>query len=80
MREVVIDIQNLTKLYKNGVRALKGLNLKIYENEIFVILGPNGAGKTTLLYIISTILKPTEGSVSIMGYDVTKDSGKVRGA
>jgi len=78
MREVVIDIQNLTKLYKNGVRALKGLNLKIYENEIFVILGPNGAGKTTLLYIISTILKPTEGSVSIMGYDVTKDSGKVR--
>jgi len=55
MREV-IDIQNLIKLYKNGVRALKGLNLKIYENEIFVILSPNGAGKTTLLYIISTIM------------------------
>jgi ABC-2 type transport system ATP-binding protein len=45
---------------------------------IFVILGPNGAGKTTLLYIISTILKPTEGSVYIMGLDVTKDSGKIR--
>jgi ABC-type multidrug transport system ATPase subunit len=79
MREV-IDTQNLTKLYKNGVRAFKGLNLKIYENEIFIILGPNGAGKTTLLYIISTKLKPTEGSVSIMGYDSTKDLGKVRGA
>ena len=74
----VINIQNLTKVYKNGVRALNRLNLKIYENEIFVILGPNGAGKTTLLYIISTILKPTEGSVNIMGYDVIKDSGKVR--
>ncbi|QXJ32653.1 ABC transporter ATP-binding protein [Saccharolobus shibatae] len=77
MREI-INIQNLTKMYKNGVRALKGLNLRVYENEILVILGPNGAGKTTLLYIISTILKPTEGSVNIMGYDVTKDSGKIR--
>ncbi|BFI74864.1 ATP-binding cassette domain-containing protein [Sulfurisphaera ohwakuensis] len=77
MREI-INIQNLTKVYKDGIRALKGLNLKIYENEIFVILGPNGSGKTTLLYIISTILKPTEGSVYIMGYDVIKDSGKVR--
>lgn len=77
MREI-INIQNLTKVYKDGIRALKGLNLKIYENEIFVILGPNGAGKTTLLYIISTILKPTEGCVYIMGYDTIKDSGKVR--
>jgi ABC-type multidrug transport system ATPase subunit len=51
MREV-IDIQNLTKLYKYGVGAFKGLNLKIYENEIFVILGPSGAGKTTLLSIL----------------------------
>jgi ABC-2 type transport system ATP-binding protein len=65
-------------VYKNEVKALKGLSLKIKENEIFVILGPNGAGKTTLLYIISTILKPTEGSVYIMGLDVTKDSGKIR--
>ncbi|MFP3188313.1 MAG: ATP-binding cassette domain-containing protein [Sulfolobaceae archaeon] len=65
-------------MYKNEVKALKGLSLKIKENEIFVILGPNGAGKTTLLYIISTILKPTEGSVYIMGLDVTKDSGKIR--
>ncbi|MCH4816411.1 MAG: ATP-binding cassette domain-containing protein [Saccharolobus sp.] len=77
MREI-INIQNLTKVYKNGVRGLKGLNLRVYENEILVILGPNGAGKTTLLYIISTILKPTEGSVNIMGYDVIKDSGKIR--
>jgi ABC-2 type transport system ATP-binding protein len=74
----IISIQNLTKVYKNEVKALKGLSLKIKENEIFVILGPNGAGKTTLLYIISTILKPTEGSVYIMGLDVTKDSGKIR--
>ena len=77
MKEV-INIQNLTKVYKNGVVALKGLNLKIYGNEIFVILGPNGAGKTTLLYIISTILKPTEGSVYVMGYDIAKEPGKVR--
>jgi ABC-2 type transport system ATP-binding protein len=74
----IISIQNLTKVYKDEVKALKGLSLKIKENEIFVILGPNGAGKTTLLYIISTILKPTEGSVYIMGLDVTKDSGKIR--
>jgi len=77
MREI-ISIQNLSKVYKNGIRALNGLNLKIYENEIFVILGPNGAGKTTLLYIISTIMKPTEGNVNIMGYDIIKNSGKIR--
>lgn len=77
MREI-ISIQNLTKIYKNGVKALNRLNLKIYENEIFVILGPNGAGKTTLLYIMSTIMKLTEGNVNIMGYDVIKNSGKIR--
>ncbi|MBB5255193.1 ABC transporter ATP-binding protein [Sulfurisphaera ohwakuensis] len=77
MREI-INIQNLTKEYKNEVKTLKGINLKIYENEVFVIVGPNGAGKTTLLYIISTILKPTEGSVYVMGYDVTKNPGKIR--
>ncbi len=58
--------------------ALRDLNLEIERGEIFGFLGPNGSGKTTLLRIASTSLLPTSGSVRILGYDVTKEPGKIK--
>lgn len=71
--ESIIKIQDLSKRYKNGFEALKKINLEIKQGEIFALLGPNGAGKTTLINIISGIVNPTSGSVSVDGYDILKD-------
>ncbi len=63
-----IEANNLVKKYKKFT-AVDGLNLKIYPGEIFGLLGPNGAGKTTLMEMIVGLKKPTQGSVSILGYN-----------
>jgi len=58
--------------------ALDGVSLAIRSGEIFGILGPNGGGKSTLFKILSTMLRPTGGSVNVFGYDVTRDPAFVR--
>jgi len=60
------------------VKALDGLDLKVRQGEILVLLGPNGSGKTTLLHLLSTVLKPTSGTATVMGYDIVKQSLQVR--
>ncbi len=75
---LAIDIQNLAKTYAGGFRALDGVNLKVEAGKVFALLGPNGAGKTTLMRILTTQLKPTEGSASVFGLDVDKEDAKVR--
>ena len=65
----MLQIENLTKKFGNFT-AVDSVNLDIKEGEVFGFLGPNGAGKTTTVKIISGILKPTSGSVSIDGVDV----------
>ncbi len=67
----VICVRGLVKRYGKVV-ALDGLDLDIHHGEIFGILGPNGAGKTTLIRILSTLTKPTSGTVLVDGYDVMK--------
>lgn len=62
----IVAIDNLTKVY-DGLTALDGLNLTIPENSIFGLLGPNGAGKTTLLRILTGLLSPTTGNVTLFG-------------
>ena len=74
----VIDIQNLSKSYDDGFKALKNIDLKIDEGEIFALLGPNGAGKTTLISIICGIVNATEGSVRVAGFDIKKDFRETR--
>lgn len=75
----VVEIKNLTKNYgAKGweSRVLKGIDLTIYQNDFIAIMGPSGSGKTTLLNILSTIDKPTHGSVLLDGMDITRISNK----
>jgi ABC-2 type transport system ATP-binding protein len=73
-----VETYNLTKIYSNGVKAVDKINLQINEGEIYGLLGPNGAGKTTTIKMLTTALKPTEGSAKVAGYDIIKESMKVR--
>ncbi|MFO7304430.1 MAG: ABC transporter ATP-binding protein [Gammaproteobacteria bacterium] len=63
-------IRQLTKTYKNGVRALKGIDLDVEERDFFALLGPNGAGKTTAIGIITSLVNKTSGKVEVFGYDI----------
>ncbi len=69
----IISIQNLSKTYATGFRALKDISLEIQRGEIFALLGPNGAGKTTLIGIVCGIVNPSEGKVTIDGHDIVDD-------
>jgi len=70
VRQPVLIINNLTKIYKNGIKANDRLSLEIYAGEIFGILGPNGAGKTTLVRQIMGLLQPTEGTITVFGKNI----------
>ncbi len=72
-----VEVKNLWKAYGH-VEALKGVHLNVAEGSFLTIFGPNGAGKTTLMKVLATLARPSEGSVFVGGYDVTKDAGRVR--
>jgi len=74
----IVSISNLTKTYKSGLHALKGVNLEIKRGEIFALLGPNGAGKTTLISIVCGIVTPSGGTVVADGHDIQRDYRKAR--
>ena len=67
---LAIEIDNLVKEYKNGVKALNGLSFNVNAGEIFSLLGPNGAGKSSLINILTTFYKPTSGNVTMFGKDL----------
>jgi ABC-type multidrug transport system ATPase subunit len=75
--ESFIVAQEVRHIYKGGTVALNGVDLEI-GTGLFGLLGPNGAGKSTLMKIICTLLVPTEGRVSVGGYDVVRDRRLVR--
>jgi len=66
------------KIKANQKVAVDHINFLAKEGEIFGLLGPNGAGKTTTLRSIATLLKPTTGTITVQGFDVTKDPTEVR--
>jgi len=72
----MIEINGLTKTYSGDVQALRGLTLDI-GSGMFGLLGPNGAGKTTLMRVIAGLLKPSSGSVHVLGEDITTQAGKL---
>jgi ABC-2 type transport system ATP-binding protein len=74
---VAIDVSKLGKVY-DGVTAVQDLSFQVYSGEIFGLLGPNGAGKSTTLRILITLLHPTTGQATVLGYDVVREAEAVR--
>lgn len=73
-----LKISQLTKTYPNGFAALKGIDLTVPQGGFFALLGPNGAGKSTTIGIISSLFKPSSGSVEIFGVDLLKQPAKAK--
>jgi ABC-2 type transport system ATP-binding protein len=65
-----LSLHGLTKTYKNGVQALKGIDLEVEEGDFFALLGPNGAGKTTAIGITTSLVNKTAGKVHVFGHDI----------
>ena len=76
--DAVLDVRDLVKVYKGGVRAVDGVSFTVERGGFFGFLGPNGAGKTTTIRIIATLLLPTSGTARLMGLDVVRDAARVR--
>lgn len=75
--DLAIETNNLSKNYGN-VEVLSNINLKIPKGKLHALIGSNGAGKTTTLKILSGIIKPSKGSVRIMGFDIEAQPNKVK--
>jgi ABC-2 type transport system ATP-binding protein len=73
-----LSVQGLTKTYKNGVQALKGIDLDVEEGDFFAMLGPNGAGKTTLIGIVTSLVNKTAGKVSVFGHDLDHELDRAK--
>ncbi len=77
MAEEFMVVKDLHKSF-NDFKAVNGVSFSIQKGEIFGLLGPNGAGKTTTIRILSTILPPDSGEVTIGGYSLSKDAASIR--
>jgi ABC-2 type transport system ATP-binding protein len=73
-----LKIQGLTKVYRNKVQALKGIDLTVKQGDFFALLGPNGAGKSTTISIVSSLVKKTTGTVEITGLNIDQFPEKAR--
>jgi ABC-2 type transport system ATP-binding protein len=68
-----LSVRGLTKTYRNGVHALKGIDLDVDAGDFFALLGPNGAGKTTLIGIVTSLVNKSGGQVSVFGHDIDRE-------
>ena len=68
-----LSIKNLTKIYNDGFKALDGISLDVRQGDFFALLGPNGAGKSTTIGIICSLVRKTEGAISVFQHDVDQD-------
>jgi ABC-2 type transport system ATP-binding protein len=68
-----LALRQLTKVYKNGIKALKGIDLEVAEGDFFALLGPNGAGKTTAIGIVTSLVSKTSGVVEVFGHDMDRE-------
>jgi ABC-2 type transport system ATP-binding protein len=66
-------LRQLTKTYKNGIKALKAIDLTVDEGDFFALLGPNGAGKTTAIGIVTSLVNKTSGAVEVFGHDIDRE-------
>lgn len=75
--DLAIETNDLKKYYRD-IRAVDGIDLAVPKGSLFGFLGPNGAGKTTTISMLSTILPPTSGKATILGYDLKKQPNKIK--
>ena len=75
-----IEVHGLVREFKNGPRAVDGIDLQVSPGEIYGFLGPNGAGKSTTVLILTTLLPPTAGSARVAGHDIVREGPAVRAA
>jgi len=73
-----IVVEGLVREFKNGPRAVDGIDLQVRPGEIYGFLGPNGAGKSTTVHMLTTLLPPTEGTATVAGHDIVRDGASVR--
>ena len=79
MKNMIIKTEKLCKSFvigKNSNNVLRNIDLEIYEGDFTIIMGSSGSGKSTLLYSLSTMDKPTDGKVTLLGHDITTLSQK----
>ena len=74
----LIEVQDLTKVYPDGTRAVDDVSFEVQQGETFGFLGPNGAGKTTTIRILVTLLPKTGGAATVGGFDVERQPERVR--
>ncbi len=73
-----LTVEGLTKVFNKNLVAVDHISFSVSEGEIFGFLGPNGAGKTTTIHMLTTVLKPKEGSARVCGHDLAKEPNEVR--
>src|SRR5438874_11626513 len=78
MSDYAIEATQLVREFKNGPRAVDGIDLWVAPGEIYGFLGPNGAGKSTTVHMLTTLLPPTAGTATVAGYDVVHEGTAVR--
>jgi ABC-2 type transport system ATP-binding protein len=75
-----IEVAGLVREFKNGPRAVDGIDLRVAPGEIYGFLGPNGAGKSTTVLMLTTLLPPTAGTARVAGHDIVSEGPLVRSA
>jgi ABC-2 type transport system ATP-binding protein len=77
MSDIVI-VKDLVLVYSDGTKAVDKISFNVKENEFFGFLGPNGAGKSTTIKILTTLLRKTQGEVTVAGYDIDRNADDIR--
>src|SRR5215217_5903974 len=75
-----IEVEDLVREFKNGPRAVDGIDLRVEPGEIYGFLGPNGAGKSTTVLMLTTLLPPTAGTARVADHDIVREGPAVRSA
>lgn len=73
-----LKVEGLKKQYENGFKAVNGLNVKMFSDQIFVLLGHNGAGKSTTISMLTGLINSSEGRASLFGIDMFSQMGQAR--